>query len=187
MPAGSSTKGGGNIRALYYISPQIWAWKAGRRFEMARHLDAMAVIFPFEVKSYADTPMPVEFVGHPFVAGDYRSPVRYDAAGPVLLLPGSRRQAVARIFPALLAGYAGLPNAIPTATAVVLHPSEEIGRLLEPLWRRRKWAPLAGRVTLQPHRRAGRAPLRCSPAPARCRCIARWRESRGRSPTGPIR
>jgi lipid-A-disaccharide synthase len=60
----------GNIRALYYISPQIWAWKAGRRFEMAEHLDAMAVIFPFEVKSYADTVLPVEFVGHPFAAGD---------------------------------------------------------------------------------------------------------------------
>ena len=74
---------------------------------MAKHLDAMAVIFPFEVKSYADTPLPVEFVGHPLVAGDYQSPVSYDPASPVLLLPGSRRQAVARIFPALLAGYAG--------------------------------------------------------------------------------
>jgi len=53
-------------RALLYIGPQIWAWKAGRRFEMAKWLDALAVIFPFEVDCYKDTDLPVEFVGHPF-------------------------------------------------------------------------------------------------------------------------
>jgi lipid-A-disaccharide synthase len=127
---GLTTLGGGKIRALYYISPQIWAWKAGRRFEMAKELDAMAVIFPFEVKSYADTSLPVEFVGHPFVADDYRSPVGYDPAGPVLLLPGSRRQAVARIFPALLAGYEKFSARHADRGAVVLYPSEEIKGLL---------------------------------------------------------
>ena len=145
---GLTTRGGGKIRALYYISPQIWAWKAGRRFEMAKHLDAMAVIFPFEVKSYADTALPVEFVGHPFVADDYRSPVGFDAAGPVLLLPGSRRQAVARIFPALLAGFQEFAALHPQRSAVVLYPSEEIRGLLEELL---KGIPvsLAARVRLQ--------------------------------------
>jgi lipid-A-disaccharide synthase len=119
---GLSVKGGGQIKALYYISPQIWAWKAGRRFAMARDLDAMAVIFPFEVKCYADTTLPVEFVGHPFLAPDYASPVRYDPAGPVLLLPGSRKQAVARIFPVLLAGF----RASGEREAVVLYPSDDI-------------------------------------------------------------
>jgi len=149
---GLTRQGGGGIRALYYISPQIWAWKAGRRFEMARHLDAMAVIFPFEVQSYADTTVPVEFVGHPFVADDYRAPVRFDAAGPVLLLPGSRPQAVARIFPALLGGYARFFARHPGRPAVVLHPSDAIGRLLEAQLHRRKWAALGGHVAL---RRAG--------------------------------
>lgn len=119
---GLTVKGGGKISALYYISPQIWAWKAGRRFTMARDLDAMAVIFPFEVACYADTKLPVEFVGHPFVAPDYVSPVRHDPAGPVLLLPGSRQQAVARIFPVLLRGF----TAFGGREAVVLYPSEEI-------------------------------------------------------------
>jgi lipid-A-disaccharide synthase len=119
-------KGGGKIKTLYYISPQIWAWKAGRRFAMARDLDAMAVIFPFEVKCYADTALPVEFVGHPFVAPDYAAPVSYDPAGPVLLLPGSRKQAVARIFPVLLAGFAEFARAHPGAEAVVLYPSDDI-------------------------------------------------------------
>jgi lipid-A-disaccharide synthase len=126
-----SVKGGGRIRALYYISPQIWAWKAKRRFAMARDLDAMAVIFPFEPKCYADTSLPVEFVGHPFVTGDYAAPVEFDARGPVLLLPGSRRQAVARIFPVLRAGFEEFARQRPGARAIVLHPSEEIRDVLE--------------------------------------------------------
>lgn len=123
---GLSVKGGGAIRTVYYISPQIWAWKAKRRFTMARDLDAMAVIFPFEPACYADTSLRVEFVGHPFVAADYRSPVRYDAGGPILLLPGSRRQAVRRIFPVLLEGF----RAFGRRDAVVLHPGADILEIL---------------------------------------------------------
>lgn len=124
---GLSVKGGGAIRTVYYISPQIWAWKAKRRFTMARDLDAMGVIFPFEPRCYADTTLPVEFVGHPFVAPDHRPPVRYAPDAPVLLLPGSRRQAVRRIFPALLAGF----RAFGGREAVVLYPSVEILRVLQ--------------------------------------------------------
>ena len=123
---GLSVKGGGKIKMLFYISPQIWAWKARRRFAMARHLDALAVIFPFEIKCYADTSLPVEFVGHPFTAEDYAAPVSYDGGGPVLLLPGSRRQAVARIFPKMLAGF----HAFGEREAVVIFPSEEIAAVL---------------------------------------------------------
>ena len=130
---GLSSKGGGNIRSLYYISPQIWAWKADRRFELARNLDALAVIFPFETECYADTGLPVEFVGHPFVAPDYAPPVRYDPDGPVLLLPGSRRQSVGRIFPALLAGYRQFAKDTPGRGAVVLYPSASIRTQLESL------------------------------------------------------
>jgi lipid-A-disaccharide synthase len=125
---GLSRQGGGEILLLYYISPQIWAWKGARRFTMARDLDAMAVIFPFEVKSYADTALPVEFVGHPLVdAEGHENPVSYDPEGPVLLLPGSRRQAVRRIFPALLAGH----QAADLRPAVVLYPSGPIRAVLE--------------------------------------------------------
>ncbi len=124
---GLSVKGGGAIRTLYYISPQIWAWKAGRRFAMARDIDAMAVIFPFERDCYADTALPVEFVGHPFLASDYAAPVRYDPAGPILLLPGSRRQAVSRIFPVLLDGF----RAYGKREGVVLYPSDDIRGILD--------------------------------------------------------
>ena len=125
---GLSRKGGGDIAVVYYISPQVWAWKAGRRFKMAAQLDALAVIFPFEVKCYADTDLPVECVGHPFVEAGHEAPVRYAAEGPVLLLPGSRKQAVGRIWPALVAGYraAGSPR-----PGVVLYPSDGIRAVLE--------------------------------------------------------
>ncbi|HTJ79689.1 MAG TPA: lipid-A-disaccharide synthase [Rariglobus sp.] len=124
---GLSVKGGGAIKLLYYISPQIWAWKSGRRFTMAKHLDALAVIFPFEVECYKDTSLPVEFVGHPFLAEDHEPPVRYSPDGPILLLPGSRKQAVGRIFPLLLAGYAAYGK----RDAVVLYPSEDILAVLK--------------------------------------------------------
>ncbi len=112
---GFSAKARGPTKVLYYISPQIWASRAGRRFEMARHLDGLATIFPFEPACYADTNLPVEFVGHPFVAPDYAAPVALDPAGPVLLLPGSRKQIVAG---------SGRP-------AVVLYPGQEILRVLQ--------------------------------------------------------
>jgi lipid-A-disaccharide synthase len=131
--AGVSRRGGGEVRTLFYISPQIWAWKAGRRFAMAETLDALAVIFPFEVACYADTTLPVEFVGHPFLAEDDESPVHYAEDGPVLLLPGSRRQAVGRIFPVLLRGYAHYRAGGGDRAAVVVSPGEEIDAVLRPV------------------------------------------------------
>ena len=127
---GFSAKAGGPTKALYYISPQLWASRAGRRFAMAKHLDGVAAIFPFEPAVYADTTLPVEFVGHPFLAADHRLPVAFDAAGPVLLLPGSRRQVVSRVFPVLLEAFAA---AGAEKRAVALYPSEEIRALLEKL------------------------------------------------------
>lgn len=124
---GYAARAGGPTKALYYISPQVWASRADRRFEMAKHLDGLAAIFPFEPAVYADTSLPVEFVGHPFVAPDYAAPVSYDPAGPVLLLPGSRRGPVARIFPVLLAGFKAWGGG---RDAVVLHPGEEVLAML---------------------------------------------------------
>ena len=125
---GFSAKAGGPTKALYYISPQIWASRAGRRFDMARHLDGVAAIFPFEPACYADTTLAVEFVGHPFVAPDYAAPVAFDSAGPVLLLPGSRKQVVARIFPVLLEAFRQAGSG---RSAVVLYPGPEILAVLQ--------------------------------------------------------
>jgi lipid-A-disaccharide synthase len=155
---GLSVKGGGTTKALYYISPQIWAWKAQRRFAMARDLDALAAIFPFEPACYADTTLPVEFVGHPFLADDYRPPVRHDEAGPVLLLPGSRVQAVSRIFPVLLRGFMEHWRERPAARATVLYPSDEVKAALDAVMPR--FRTLA--ETLEFVRGGGAAPLPAS-------------------------
>jgi lipid-A-disaccharide synthase len=98
---------------------------------MARNLDALAVIFPFEVGCYADTGLEVDFVGHPFMAQDYQAPVRFDPRGPVLLLPGSRTRAVGLILPALLEGFREFSREGDGRTAVILYPSGAIRSQLE--------------------------------------------------------
>jgi lipid-A-disaccharide synthase len=124
---GLAAKAGGPVKLLFYISPQIWAWKAKRRFQMARHLDAIACIFPFEVACYADTDAEVEFVGHPFLVADYAAPVRHAPDAPILLLPGSRKQAVARIWPALREGFLAYGK----RPARVIYPSAAIREVIE--------------------------------------------------------
>ena len=99
------------IPILYYISPQVWAWRTGRVHQIARLVDHMAVVFPFEVPFYQGAGVPVTFVGHPLrytaVSGLSRDEaVRsfgLDPARPVVgLFPGSRRGEIARLFPLIL-------------------------------------------------------------------------------------
>ena len=124
---GISIKGGGTVKLLYYISPQIWAWKAKRRFKMAKLLDSLAVIFPFEVSCYTDTSLKAQFVGHPFLEEEFKNPVEYSSEGKILLLAGSRGIAVSRIFPIMLKALRKLEG----EKAVALYPSESIKDILE--------------------------------------------------------
>jgi len=128
--AGIAHKAGGPIRLLYYIAPQVWAWKAKRRFAMAKVLDALSVIFPFEVDCFADTTLPTTFVGHPFAEADFHNSIRFDAHGQLLLLPGSRQAAVKRIFPKMLDVLDALGA---QQEAAVLYPSESMLALLKTL------------------------------------------------------
>ena len=99
------------IPVVYYISPQLWAWRAGRLSTMQRFVDRVLVIFPFEPAIYQKAGIPVEFVGHPLIdlipqtaprptlLGD----VGFDAAAPtVALLPGSRPNEIRAILPVLV-------------------------------------------------------------------------------------
>ncbi len=128
---GLSKQGGGSIGLSYYIGPQVWAWKAKRRFKMAELLDQLGVIFPFEVECFADTTLKTEFVGHPFVRDDFTLPFHYDATAPVLLLPGSRTAAVTRIFPLLLDGFKAAKKKQADLSARVVYPSTQIHDLLK--------------------------------------------------------
>lgn len=145
---GLALKGGGDIKLLYYISPQIWAWKGHRRFKMAKLLDALAVIFPFEVECYADTDLSVSFVGHPFVADDFQLGIRYAPDGPVLLLPGSRVAPVRRIFPVLVDAFYAFEQSHTDCQAVALYPSERVRAELEGILAQRSDKP--SKITLMP-------------------------------------
>ena len=118
--AGLSRKGGGEIIVLQYVSPQLWAWKPRRRFKMEKVLDSLAVIFPFETDCYQDVNLPVAFVGHPMVgSGKPEQLIQYDPAGPFLLLPGSRSQAIERILPVLLDSFEKLLAEFPDVSALI--------------------------------------------------------------------
>lgn len=92
-----------NVPVLYYISPQLWAWGAGRMKKLAGSVDAMAVILPFEEEMYRRAGVPVEYVGHPFVVDhEVPEPLPDDERSGIGLLPGSRVQEVQRVFPVLL-------------------------------------------------------------------------------------
>jgi lipid-A-disaccharide synthase len=128
---GLSRKGGGRIGLHYYVAPQVWAWKPKRRFAMAATLDRLGVIFPFETECFADTALPVAFVGHPFVGKDATNALAYDPSAPALLLPGSRRAAVGRIFPVLLEGFRLARQSEPSLRARVVYPTTALRVQLE--------------------------------------------------------
>ena len=101
----------------YFIGPQIWAWRAGRVRIVRRRVKKMVVIFPFEEQIYRDAGVPVEFVGHPLVDVVKASLSRerfaakhgLDPARPILtLLPGSRKNEIARNYPAVAQACAAL-------------------------------------------------------------------------------
>ncbi|NJD54907.1 MAG: lipid-A-disaccharide synthase [Nitrospirae bacterium] len=101
-----------NIPVLYYVSPQVWAWRRGRVKKIAGLVDRMAVILPFEAEIYRDTGLDAEFVGHP-VLDEIRG-MKADKRGlkaelglvpdvPLIsLLPGSRPHELERLLPLVL-------------------------------------------------------------------------------------
>jgi lipid-A-disaccharide synthase len=108
------------LRIIYYISPQVWAWKEGRVRQIRANVDKMLVILPFEKPFYHKWDYEVEYVGHPLVevidsyrasaasAASPRSPSSSPPALPsfskpvVALLPGSRKQEIVRKLPIML-------------------------------------------------------------------------------------
>lgn len=98
------------IKVLFYIGPQVWAWRPKRVYKMARIVDQMAVIFPFEVELYKKASVPVRFTGHPLVDEINRDKTTQQARTllgladitTVGLFPGSRLGEIERILPVLI-------------------------------------------------------------------------------------
>jgi lipid-A-disaccharide synthase len=99
-----------NIKVVYYISPQIWAWKENRITEIKKNVDEMLVILPFEKDFYAKHKMKVHFVGHPLIDAiqnfnnnpNFKSLHNLSPKPIIALLPGSRKQEIKKILPIML-------------------------------------------------------------------------------------
>lgn len=130
------------IRVLYYIAPQVWAWRESRARTLGAHTDHVCVVLPFERELLAGYGADVEFVGHPLLdaamerEGDDDRP-----AAPTLgLFPGSRVQEVKRMLPVFLEAADRLDREFPGLRLLVARAPD----LPEPLyerWARGKLAP----------------------------------------------
>jgi len=122
------------LKTIYYICPQVWAWNRSRVPRMARIVDRLIAIFPFEVDVFKSTGLPVEFVGHPLVTASRATLTEPALALPwqghprVAILPGSRYHEVKRILPAMWSAAALLERRYPGAGFIVAAPSEQVAR-----------------------------------------------------------
>jgi lipid-A-disaccharide synthase len=113
------------LRVVYYISPQLWAWRQGRVRHIARYVDRMVVIFPFEEEFYRKHNVPVTYVGHPLIEqlGHLERPPREGDELRIALLPGSRRMEVASLLPAMLDAVELLRRERPVDAYVIQAPT----------------------------------------------------------------
>ena len=114
------------IPVLYYISPQIWAWRRGRVKRIGRLVDHMAVILPFEQPFYTENNVPATFVGHPLLDNDLPTEDQIFATaaeGPVTigLVPGSRDNEITRHLPVMLDTAEILKDRLKHARFIISH------------------------------------------------------------------
>jgi lipid-A-disaccharide synthase len=137
LPLAKKLKRAG-VPIIYYISPQLWAWRRGRIRTIRRYVDRMLVILPFEEQFYRDQGVKVEFVGHPLLEDFAPKRNRELFLGglglnprlkTVALLPGSRRKEVDYILPTLLASCGRILEKIPAQFVVSAAPSVDADHL----------------------------------------------------------
>lgn len=130
------------IRTVHYVSPSVWAWRQGRVRKIARSVDLVLALFPFEAGFYREHGVPVAFVGHPLAdqiplepdRDGARERLRLAREGKVLaLLPGSRQGEVARLGPIFLAAALRLLDAMPRLVVIVPCANDARRRQLEEL------------------------------------------------------
>jgi len=123
-------------KLIYYISPQVWAWNRGRMKKMARWLDLMLCIFPFEAELYNESGLRAIFIGHPMIE-TLRTPkiggeidIQRDP-NLIALFPGSRSREVRKIFPVLVRTACELRKQKPNLRFEIAAASHELAREME--------------------------------------------------------
>ena len=132
-------------KIIYYISPQVWAWNRGRIKKMARWIDLMLCIFPFEPELYEQSGLRAVFVGHPMIdrLGACKIDIERDP-NLVGLFPGSRSREVKKIFPVLLEVAKQVRHEKPQLRFEVAAASAELAREMQGLLQ-----PSANQVTIK--------------------------------------
>lgn len=112
-----------SIRTIHYVAPSVWAWRPGRAQKMARVIDHVLALLPFEPPYMTAAGMTCDFVGHPVVSEPLASPsevAAFDGDGPLILtLPGSRRGEVTRLAPIFGQTLAQVQRTHPNARVVL--------------------------------------------------------------------
>ena len=118
-----------SLKTIYYISPQVWAWNRGRIKKMARFIDLVLCIFPFETDLYAASGLRAVFVGHPMIERLETQKIEtHRDPNLVGLFPGSRLREVRKIFPVMIEAARRLLQFNPTLRFQVAAASEELAR-----------------------------------------------------------
>jgi lipid-A-disaccharide synthase len=135
------------IPIIYYISPQLWAWRRSRMRVIKRLADRVLVIFPFEEQLYRAAGVPVQFVGHPLVdlaraqepRAAFLHELQLDGSKPIVaLLPGSRPNEVNRLLPVMRDAVKQISARRPDAQFVIARAPSLEDRLFSSV----KWAPV---------------------------------------------
>lgn len=124
------------IKVIYYICPQVWAWHRSRIPKMAQIVDRLLAIFPFESQVFTGTGLKVDFVGHPLVDAAQSARIvpsqnlPWHGEPKIALLPGSRRQEIERILPALWQAAVLVQKQHSTASFILAAPSEAVANIV---------------------------------------------------------
>lgn len=138
-------RGASSVRTVHYVAPTVWAWRPGRAAKMARWIDHVLALFPFEPPYMEAAGMDCDFVGHPVVAEPqasvegaqaFRTQSGIGDAPMLLVLPGSRRSEVSRLAPVFGEAVAKLCVARPDLRVVVpaAAPVAELVQALTETW-----------------------------------------------------
>lgn len=119
-------------KIIYYISPQVWAWHRGRIPKMAKWLDLMLCIFPFEKTLYSGFGLKTEFAGHPLVAWHRKQDQGQTREKQLIgFFPGSRKREVTKLFPPLLEAGQLLAAKFPNARFIASAASPVLASLMQ--------------------------------------------------------
>ncbi|MBB5721909.1 lipid-A-disaccharide synthase [Loktanella ponticola] len=133
-----------NVPTIHYVAPTVWAWRSGRAAKMAKHIDHVLALFPFEPPLMQAAGMTCDFVGHPVVAEQIATDAeaaafrdQHGVTGPLILaLPGSRKGEVTRLATRFGDALGQVAQAHPNATVVVpcAGPVTSLVRELTQIW-----------------------------------------------------